>query len=885
MKRFTLRVLAAIFLVASIVIAAIPVNSLSSENTDVTRPSDFQIEGSKLLKYTGTASVVSVPNGVKTIGESAFDNNSNLKKISFPDGLKEIAYAAFNGCNNLAEVDIPDSIEEIGTAAFANCSSLEKVTIGTGLSKLGTGVFVGCKKLSIVIFKSAEHFVLNYNAIFDENQKKLYEVLPGQKNNIFIIPPTVSKIMPYAFYGIDNIEEVYLSKDLQEIPPYAFSNCTGLKTITIPYATNLLDIKSFENCVNLSEVNISKSVSYIAPSAFDGCFKLKINAPEGSYADEWYRKFLTNNVDKIEKEEAEEVIDNVDETIIGDYISETIVVARKAVFFIDNTALTVHGKEYDPSAIIADMEGVLKTETNGKGLSLPKLAILNDTISDKAFYADSSLYSYDIPKDITGIGDFAFARTPLKEITIPEGVTNIGYGAFYHCDNLSKIVVPPTVTNIEPSAFSNTRMMENWLLYGSSDFLIMGDGILVAYKGKDSVVNLPEGIKQIGPEAFKNNKRITEIYLNDGLIRICEEAFAGCTNLKNISGGTNVKYIEDRAFYSCPIETVRIVDSVKSLGYGAFDVTNTSLNNEYKAVYFHGDILPSVSYNKTTTRLSNGEFRIDSLNGIRVAIVNREDVNRLGTVLDRSVSGFSGLICVINEPNTDYFNGTLKIIDCTLTKDEASSIYFPTTIYVYGKGYNFNKDELSNVLEMAREGAYENELLVPQNSQIVKFPGITDDYLLTIDELQADKTDIEEAYKRIYAVEPPKNTTYYDINLYEPTKNIALTKFGKQALKITLSLPDKVSSRNLHVICTDNNGQLEDLSYEVKAIEDELYVVFDISHTGYYAIYSLPDNSVITAAGLDISPDTGDYLNPKWFLSIGLLALSLILFLIKPRKL
>lgn len=875
MKRFTLRLIAAIIMIVSLVIAAIPTESFSAEETKSVA-SEFEIDGNKLIKYTGTASTVSVPDTVKIIGEEAFVDNATMKKLIIPSSVEEISYAAFSGCNNLEEVSIPNSVEKIGTAAFCNCSALAKVTIGSGTKSMGTGVFTGCQKLSAVSFSGNNFFVYKDGAIYDDEVKKLYQVLPGQTKEKFVMPSTVVSISPYAFYGCKNIKAVELSNSLTEIPPYSFSYCNGLESIKIPYSIRLIDIKAFENCVNLKDVDIPVTTNYIAPSAFDGCGKLNIIAPENSYASNWFKNFDKSNVNKIDQEENETPA----ETVIEPYMAETIVVARQAVFFIDNTLFTVNGIEKTPD--ITDMEDALRAETNGKGLALPKFAIIDNSISGKAFYGDVSLTSYEIPSAITEIGDFAFARSGLTSITIPDGVTTIGYGAFYHCDNLTTIVVPSSVTTIETSAFAKTRMMENWLIYGSSDFLIMGDGILVSYKGNDKVVNIPDNVKSIGPEAFKNNKSIEDLYLPDGLVKICEEAFYGCSNLKNVSGGTNLKVIEDRAFYACPLDTIRIVDSVEQIGLGAFNMTETSLANNYKTVVFHGDNLPLVTFNKTATRLSNSDYRVNSLEGVKVAVVNSESIIRTGTVLDRNESGFSGLVCIITEPNTDYFNGTIRIIDCTMTAEEAGSVYIPTTVYVYGKGYNFLSEELSSVLEMARNGAYEGEKDI--SSEKALFDGSNKKYELQITETSDFSNRLIKAYNRIYASELPRNTVGLNISLWEEDNGIRLTKFGKQTMLISVKLPESVSSRNLHVICTDEYDQLEDLAYSVVARDDELYLEFNISHTGEYAIYSYNNSEILSTLGLDESPDTGDHINPKWFLVSGLFALSLALFFIKFKR-
>lgn len=906
------------FLIGAILATQIPTES-SAER--LSQKDEFQLDGNTLIKYTGTADTVSVPSAVNVIGEEAFADNENIVKVNLPSNLEKISYAAFSGCSKLKEIVVNDECEEIGTGAFTNCISLSKVVIGEKVSELGNGIFVGCKSLKEINSKSEDFLVLD-SAIYNKDKSTLIEVLPSRNKEKFDIPATVTHIYPYAFYGCDSITKVNLPAKLQEIPAYSFSGCNGLKSISLPYSVYNIDSKAFENCSSLEDVVIPESVSFIHKTAFDGCINLNIDAPAGSYAYNWFQNFDKSNVAAVDSEDNENIDDESDSPssnrvdqnsvssnnivpstpVVEDGLSQTKVVGRHAVIFIDNTVQTVKGpsgldspgdsdsSDEDEDLIIeqpanssnnsetTSLNDLIENEFKGKGLNLPKLAIVNDKIANKAFYNDKSIKGYEIPSGITSIGDFSFARSGIQSVKIGDEVEFIGYGAFYHCDDLESVDISSSVKNIEASAFDKTKWLENWYNSNSNDFLVVGDGILIAYKGSNSVVHIPDDVKVIAGEAFMDHKGITEVYLPDSLEKICEGAFKGCLNLKYVSKGSYVSQIEDRAFDSCPIETIRIVESVETLGLGAYDMTSALIDKNKKVVYFHGNEIPTISEVKTTTRLSNYNFRKNVFNNVNVAIVNSEDVSFENTVLDPSLPGFRGLICVIEEKADVFTNGTLKIIACNLSAQEAVDFSVPDEMVIYGKSYSFDTNAKNAVLEDAKAGKYESE----ENGNYFSIPGSDRQYEMIIKKDKDLDSDIKDAYLRIYGEEIPEKSFSYSVSMREKENGVELTKFGKRSIEISIPLPENIFAANLHLICLDEDNQLEDIPFVIKNDNNEAIIKADINHTGKYALYNANNNNSLSF-NLDNSPDTGDFIHPKWFLSFGLLLASLAMFLFKSR--
>ena len=85
---------------------------------------------------------ITLPDGIETIEETAFEYCSSLRSIVIPDGVTRIEDDTFYYCKALASVQLPDKLEYIGYAAFEN-TKLKSITLPAGLMNIDDKAFWG----------------------------------------------------------------------------------------------------------------------------------------------------------------------------------------------------------------------------------------------------------------------------------------------------------------------------------------------------------------------------------------------------------------------------------------------------------------------------------------------------------------------------------------------------------------------------------------------------------------------------------------------------------------------------------------------------------------------------------------------------------------------
>ncbi len=272
-----------------------------------------------------------------------------------------------------------------------------------------------------------------------------------------------------------------------------------------------------------------------------------------------------------------------------------------------------------------------------------KTITIPDTVSeigDSAFYGSVSVTKISLPESLYKIGTSAFEGcSNLQSIRLPLSLKEIGGFAFAECEKLEGIAVPNGVSSIGGGAFTGTK----WLSQQKDEFVIAGDGVLIAYNGSDEKITVPEGVKEVS--AFYDSFFAVEITFPESVEKIGEYAFIN-SSVKTVKGTENVKKIGKSAFDSClNLKEISFGDKLEKIGMFAF--TGCQL-------------LESFTVNKSVEFVGDGVFsRCDALKKLTFVSPKTE----IGENICESCSSTLKISCPKNSPVIDYTKENGFVLD------------------------------------------------------------------------------------------------------------------------------------------------------------------------------------------------------------------------------
>ncbi|MBE6770864.1 MAG: hypothetical protein E7547_01805 [Ruminococcaceae bacterium] len=463
--------------------------------------------------------------------------------------------------------------------------------------------------------------------------------------------------------------ESYLTiKDYGGFAMVTDCNTTASGTIDIPSTYEGVSVthignNAFKDCTRITQVNIPSSVTSVGSNAFDSC------------------EVLT-----------------------------------KVVF---------EGSTCDIKAAAFNNCGMLESVTLPSSLK---------SVADKTFYGCRTLASISIPSTVTSIGKEAFGLcSSLASVTIPASVTSIGKNAFIGCNSVSSYGVASgnsvysSVSGVLYGPYeAGVNTAKTLIQYPNaktqtSYTVASGTKIIADYAFGDNTnltnVTLPSGLEKIDSYAFYNCKKLSSVTLPSTVTYLGSQSFGRCPALKSITIPASVETFES-AFYKSGLETVVILNGVKTIGTKAFEnctsLTSVEIPASVKTIdigAFYGcTSLGNLNVPATVTTLNTGAFQgcdnitlwVESGSAAHTYAVNNSVNYEIGTYkIDKTVKSIS----VLNLPSITsyYYKDTLDTTGLVLSVN-----YTDGTSETVKSGYEVTPKKLSKTGSQVITVTYED---------------------------------------------------------------------------------------------------------------------------------------------------------------------------------
>lgn len=535
-----------------------------------------------------------------------------IEKITFTGNT--LPYGAFSGVRALKEVDLPN-IKEIGGMAFSGCYNLKSFTIPETLTKIGASAFANCSNIEALYLEDlSSWFEMNWgndttsNPLYASENGTVY--VNGEPVTEVTIPLSITEIPKNILYGWNNELKVTVPDTVTSIAQYAFDGCYNIKEITLPFVGKdtsenpgtfgeIFGSKE-KTSLNIKTGNTSTGIYYI-PAKLEKVTVTGSTLP----AKAFYEMSMLKEISLGEKLTSigNEAFYNCT-GLKSISLPETLTTIGKSVFYKD-TIETL----YLPSM---DVWYKLLAKNDGSEFNP-----LQNAEEGTVYVNNEVLKEINIPETVTQIPSYCFAGwSTLEKVTVPSTVTSIGSLAFSGLYKLKEIELPftghtengtgsseifTTIFDYSEKSGLSIRVDQN---YTSSQYSTSKGFIPVSLE--KVTVNSPS----IKLGAFSGCTKIKEIsYPNcDGNIPLY--AFYNCSSLNKLTLGEKVISSESNAFSGCrSLSEIHVSNAEAFISVNYSESTSAPFYSSGAGhVYCNGEEITKIIIPPETTSISKNAF-------------------------------------------------------------------------------------------------------------------------------------------------------------------------------------------------------------------------------------------------------------------------------------
>ncbi len=370
-----------------------------------------------------SSSVISVPEGIKTIHRDAFIDHYNLSTLTIPSSVTDIGSYSFRYCTNLSTVNF-NAIDCNATSAFVSLESLTTLNFASNVTRISDSICLFCSNLVDLVLPDSLTYigkcaflncVLPSTITIPENVTYIGEGAFGQCTGLSTLyfnatnctSDLIEGSSSATIFGGSSLSTVIIGENVTRIPNSFLWACQNVQSLTIPESTTIIGNKAFL-ASGLTEITIPENVTEIGGLAFWSCTNLT--------------------------------------TVNYNAINCTSAGSSSQYIFKDCSALT--------TVNIGENVTNIPDYLFYKCTELTSVTFSNSVtrIGYLTFGSCSALPSVTLGNSVATIDDYAFSGCiMLTELTI-NSAPNIGDYAFRICDSITEInamsITPPTISSL-----------------------------------------------------------------------------------------------------------------------------------------------------------------------------------------------------------------------------------------------------------------------------------------------------------------------------------------------------------------------------------------------------------------------------------------------------
>ena len=542
------------------------------------------------------------------------------KTISVSEVIRVLAFATLCGGGELVGIlsdlglEISDDwINTLSTLRYLDNNEI----VGAGISVLGLHLCVqyfnesgdAQNMIALVLEKDIHHASAVLDAIYTNYETTLSGypwreaitdlVLPNSTKRIdaslfrgkafihrLFVGSSIHEIGRCAFLGCPNLSEISFSPDLETIEPSAFRDCVSLSKFysdnpRVKSSLREIGREAFKGCKSLQTIDIPKSCKLFGEAVFYRCGSLRhIDIPSsvGEISHEMFAYCESLQTIRIPQK-----CRSIGASAFFKATSLRRIVGAESVEVIGSKAFRSCSSllELPPFPSLKYVgQQAFELDTSLQHVDFSTSSI--STISQKLFANCGQLTDVILPSSVTEIDESAFINDKLlSSMDGLEYVTRIKARAFKDCSSLKVLLLPKKLKYLGAQALDGCEQLsceyrfESPIcfcgLYYSSKINFNKEEI-TQFTHQSHLVDLSisSHVSKIERETFANMPNLQTAMIAGSVNEIGPSCFKGCRNL--VSATINVKKVADSAFMSCEnLKTVVLGAKVASIGYGCFE--------------------------------------------------------------------------------------------------------------------------------------------------------------------------------------------------------------------------------------------------------------------------------------------------------------------------